>query len=145
MSIYQPPLSLQRLVGSEPTGLLRLALRLDAMISGMAGLGALVASPFLETLLGTPRGLLGPVGLLLIVYALLLWALARPPLINHAMVWGVILLNSAWAIASLVVVVGGWWGLTALGSAIVLGQAAIVALMLDLQILGVRRVRAAKA
>ena len=143
MNTYLTSPSLRRLVGDEPSGLLRLALRLDAVASGACGLLALVAGHLLADLLGTPPSLLGPVGLFLVIYAAALVAIAARRQVSLPAAWTVIVFNLLWAVASLAVVIGGWLPLTGLGVAAVLAQAVAVTLLADLQFLGVRRVQVA--
>jgi hypothetical protein len=145
VSSYGAPLSLRRLVGGDPNGLLRLALRLDAAASGAFGLLSLVAGPLLDAWLGIPPAVRWPVGLFLVAYAAALWAAAMPSRIYRPSAWGVIVLNGLWVIASGAVVAGGWLGLTGLGVAVVLAQAVGVALFAELQVMGLRRARPAAA
>jgi hypothetical protein len=139
MSTYQHSLSLRRLVGDDPSGLLRLALRVDAVASGALGLLSLAVGPALDELLGTPRAMLWPVGLFLVAYAAALWLAAARPHVSRPFVGVVIVGNMLWTVASVAVVAGGWWALTGLGAAVVLTQAVAVALFAGLQYLGVRR------
>jgi hypothetical protein len=112
---------------------LRAFLRLDAVASGALGLAAAAGAGVLDTLLGLPAGLLLGVGVFLVVYAAGLVALAGRTVIPRPATWVVVLGNSAWVLASLGLVVGAWDRLTVLGVAIVLAQAAAVAVFADLQ------------
>lgn len=143
MSTYQTPLGLRRIIGEDASGLLRLALRLDAVASGALGLLTLAAGPAFDELLGTPWAVLWPVGLFLVAYAAMLWVAAARPRVNRPVVWAVIAGNALWAVASVAVVAGGWVALTGLGAAFVLAQAVAVALFAELQILGLRRAQPA--
>jgi hypothetical protein len=145
MSVNQAPLSLHRVVGNDPSGLLRLALRLDAAASGALGLLSLAAAPALDELLGAPRAVLWPIGLFLVAYAAALWVAASRTRVSRPFVWAVIVGNALWVVASVAVVVIGPFALTGLGVAFVLAQAAAVALLADLQFLGLRRDRPADA
>jgi hypothetical protein len=119
--------------------LLRTALRLDALVSAGFGVLVLLGGPLLADVLGLPAGLLWPVGGVVVAYAAGLWlAQARTP-ISVSIGWSVIALNVAWASASVVAVVLGWWPLTGLGMTFVLLQAVVVAGFADLQFVGVRR------
>jgi hypothetical protein len=145
MSTYQQSVGLRRLIGDDPSGLVRLALRLDAVASGALGLLALAAGPTLDALLGTPPAVLWPVGLFLVAYAAVLWVAASRSRVNLPFVGVVIAGNALWAVASVMIVAGGWWALTSLGVAVVLAQAVAVALFAELQFVGVRRARSAAA
>ena len=128
--------------GHERT--LRLALKLDAVASGALGLLAAVAAPMLETLLGIPAALLLPLGLFLVAYAAAVWLTGARARLSRTAAWAVVGLNAVWAIDSLALVAAGWLPLTALGVAFVLAQAAAVTLFAALQILGLRRLAAAR-
>jgi hypothetical protein len=145
MSTQQASPSLHRVIGADPSGLLRLALRVDAVASGALGLLSLVAAPALSELLGPPSTLLWPTGLFLVAYAAALWAAAARPRVNRPFAWAVIVGNTLWVVASVAVVVVGPFALTVLGVAVVLAQAAAVALFADLQFLGLRRAQPATA
>jgi hypothetical protein len=121
--------------------LLRFALRLDAAASGALGVVALAAAPPLAGLLGPAAGALRGVGAFLIAYALALVLLAARESIPRAGAWTVVLGNTAWALGSVGAVVAGRETFTVLGVAVVLAQAAAVAVFADLQWLGLRRAR----
>jgi hypothetical protein len=117
-----------------------LALRADAVITGAFGVLIGVASPLLDGWLGVDTALLLALGVLLAGYAMLLeFVVARRP--TRALVWDVIALNTLWAVGSVVAVVTDALTLTTLGTVFVLGQAAAVALIADLQFLALRRTR----
>jgi hypothetical protein len=118
----------------------RLAVRLDAAVTGAFGALVGAASPLLDGWLGLDTALLLALGVLLIGYALALeLVVARRP--SPALVWAVIALNMAWVVASVVAVVTDALTLTTLGTVFVLAQAAAVALIVDLQYLALRRAR----
>jgi hypothetical protein len=121
--------------------LLRLALRIDALASGGSAVLALAGGPLLADLLGTPLGLLWPIGVFLMGWAAALWIVASRPMPNSAAVWTIIALNVVWVASSVVLVAAGWFGLTLLGTIFVLLQAAAVALFADLEFVGLRRAR----
>jgi hypothetical protein len=121
--------------------LLRFALRLDAAASGALGLLALVAAPPLAGLLGPAAGALRGVGAFLVAYALGLVLLAAREAIPRAGAWTVVVGNALWALSSIGAVVAGRETFTVLGVAVVLAQAAAVAVFAYLQWLGLRRAR----
>jgi hypothetical protein len=121
--------------------LLRFALRLDAAGPGALGLLGLTAAAPLATLLGTTAGALRATGAFLVGYALVLVLLAARQAIPRAAAWAVVVGNTVWVLSSIGAVVAGWDTFTALGVAVVLGQAAAVAVFADLQWLGLRRAR----
>lgn len=121
--------------------LLRLALKLDAVASGGNGVAYVAGAAALADLLGLPMGLLLPAGIFLIGYAAALWLVATRPTINRRLAWTTVVVNLLWAVDSIVLLLGGWIEPTALGVALVVGQAAAVAGFAVLQWLGLRRSR----
>ena len=143
MTTHQTRSGLRGSVGEERDGLLRMALKLDAVASGALGALSLFAGTVLDELLGIPLALLVPVGLFLLAYAAFVWIVGTRRRINTTSAWVVISLNLVWAADSVVVVLVGPFPLTGLGVAFVLAQAAAVFLFADLQFLGLRRARRA--
>ncbi|WP_218030294.1 hypothetical protein [Pseudonocardia hydrocarbonoxydans] len=119
--------------------LLRRALRLDAAASGALGVAALAAAPALAGLLGPPTPVLLGVGAFLALFAAGLLVLAARPAIPRPAAWTVVLGNAGWVAASVATAVLAAPVLTGLGVAVVLAQAAAVAVFADLQWLGLRR------
>jgi hypothetical protein len=121
--------------------LLRLALRLDAAASGALGLlGVLAAAPLADPLGVTAVALRGT-GVFLVGYALALVLIAARPVIPRPAAWTVVAGNTVWVLSSVGAAVAGRDSLTTLGVAVVLAQAAAVAVFADLQWLGLRRAR----
>lgn len=142
MKKQQTQAGLGRSAGEEEhDGLLRLALKLDAGASGALGALSLAAGMVLDDLLGIPLALLVPVGLFLVAYAVFVWAVGTRRRISGTAAWMVIAVNLVWVADSIALVLAGWFPLTALGIAFVLVQAAAVFFFVDLQFLGLRRVR----
>jgi hypothetical protein len=135
-------LSLARIVSVRDEGLLlRFALRFDAAGSGALGLLGLVAAAPLADPLGMTAGGLRGTGAFLVAYAIALVFIAARPVIPRAAAWAVVVGNSAWVLGSVGAAVAGWDTFTALGVAVVLAQAAAVAVFADLQWIGLRRAR----
>lgn len=113
-------------------------LLLDAAMSGGAGLLLAAGAPWLDSVLGAPTALLVPLGLFLAAYAggLLLVARAGAP---APAVLAVVVGNAVWVVASVVVVIGDLLTLTTAGNVLALVQAAAVALLADMQAIGLRR------
>ncbi len=120
---------------------LRLALKLDAAVSGAFGVLILAAGSMIEDMLGAPLALLWSAGLFTVVYAVFVWTAASGAGVSRPAAWSVVAGNLLWVLGSVVVVAAGWFPLTALGTAFVLAQAAVVALLADLQFFGLRRAR----
>jgi hypothetical protein len=122
---------------------LRNALLVDATASGATALLMIAGAGMLDGLLGLPAALLRGAGLVLVPYvAFVVWAGTRTPIQSGA-VWAIIVANAAWAIASIALLVG-FLTPTPLGTAFVIGQALVVALLGEAQYVGLRR-RAAVA
>jgi hypothetical protein len=121
------------------------ALLLDAVATGTTATLLLAGAGLLAGPLGLPVGLLRGAGLALVPFvALVAWAGLRPyP--PRRVIWTVIVLNAAWVIGSLALLVGGWVAPTTLGTAFVIAQAVVVGVFAELQLLGLRRTAAASA
>lgn len=124
-----------------PSSFVRRALLADAVISGVTGvlltLGAGVAAP----LFGLPPGLLLGVGLFCAGYGGALAWLAHTPALSRTAVLTVVVGNLLWVAASVTFMLVGPAGITTLGLAFVGAQAAVVAVLAELQWTGLRRRR----
>jgi hypothetical protein len=129
-----------RPAGRDRRRLLVDSIRLDAAVSGAAGLLLAAGAPLLDGALGPEPAVLLGLGLFLVAYAAGLFLLARVGA-PAAGVKAVIAGNALWVVASVVTVFAGWLDLTALGVAFALLQAAVVALLAELQLIALRRSR----
>jgi hypothetical protein len=119
--------------------LLRLAIRLDAWISGAFGIALLVGGgPFMDAL-GAPSTFLWAVGGVCLVYAGALFVLQTRGSIARRAAWTVVVANTVWVILSLLLLVSSWLPVTPLGVALLLAQAAGVAALADLQLVALVR------
>jgi hypothetical protein len=118
---------------------LRRALMLDAVASGAAALLMIAGAGLLEGLLGLPAALVRGAGLVLVPYVAFVAFVATRVDIARPAVWSVIAANVLWAAASGLLLVSGWVAPNALGYAFVIGQAAVVALLGELQYVGLSR------
>jgi len=125
--------------------LLRKVLLLDAVTCVAAGLLMTLAAHALSEPLGLEVGLLRGAGLALLPFAVFLVHTARRARLSQAQVGVAIGLNLVWVIESVLLVVAGWAEPTVLGTVFVLGQAAAVMVLADLELLGVWRLRGAAA
>ncbi|HJR21044.1 MAG TPA: hypothetical protein VJ822_05450 [Dongiaceae bacterium] len=125
--------------------LLRLALLADAVASGAMGVLLAAAAEPLAAWFGLPLALLREVGLLLIPYSGLLGYLATrittPRLPAQLIVAG----NALWVVGSVALLMSGLVAPTTLGTSFVIAQALVVAILAELQLLGLRRQRLAAA
>jgi len=124
---------------TAPPDLLRLALRLDAAVTGLNGAAYLLAAPLLDDLLGLPAGLLRGTGVFLLAYAGAVWLVGARPRPSTAAVRTVIGLNALWAVGSIVAVLTDAGTPTTVGAAWIVLQAVVVAAFAGPQIAGLRR------
>jgi hypothetical protein len=118
---------------------LRQALALDA--AACAGMGVLLAAGagILAEPLGFPPGFLRGAGLVLLpCAALLAWFASREMLPRWA-VHLVVAVNLLWIADSVAILLTGWFAPSSLGIAFVLGQALAVAIVTELEIVGLKR------
>ena len=121
---------------TSPIAVRRLLLA-DALISGVTGLTMMVAAGAVEPLLNIPAALLRAAGVVLLPFAAMVFYFSRH--ITRSRVWTVVSLNLVWVAASVLVLIEGFIEPTALGTAFVLFQAVVVAVLAELQFMGLRR------
>jgi len=124
---------------TTPSPLLRKALLADALLSGITGLVLAIAAGLLAAPLGLAVGLLRWSGVILIPFAVLVARLGTRGRIQRPLVFAVVACNALWALDSVLLLVAGWVEPTILGEVFVLGQAAIVAVLAELEFIGLRR------
>ena len=124
---------------TAPSPLLRKALLADALLSGITGLVLLLAAGPLATLEGLPVGLLRWSGIILIPFAAFVAWLGTRERVQRPLVFAVVACNALWALDSVLLLVTGWVEPTILGEVFVLGQAAMVAVLAELEFIGLRR------
>jgi hypothetical protein len=93
----------------------------------------------MRDLLALPAALLLAAGLALLPWAACLLWLARKPAVPAAAVWAVIVVNVAWVADSAWVALGGMFQPNALGQAFIAVQALAVAVLAELEFIGMRR------
>lgn len=122
------------------SSLLAGSVKLDAAMSGVSGAVLVAGGAFLDGTTGIPAGWLVAIGLFFLVYAAALAAIVRagtPPSLARLVVMG----NAAWVVLSIVALAADWLTPTTTGSVLIGLQAAAVALVAELQLLGLRRAR----
>jgi len=124
---------------SSTSPFLRRVLLADAATSGATGLLMMACAGPLEELLGLPDALLHDAGLALLPFAMLVAYLATRESQWRPAVWAVIGSNALWAIDSVLLLLTGWIEPNKLGIAFVIAQALVVAILAQLEYLGLRR------
>ena len=127
------------------TPFLRQALRVDALVSGAAGLLMVTAAPYLAPLLDLPAGLLFWAGAALFPFVALLLIVAGRSETSRLTMFDIIGVNALWVAASITLLVSGAVEPNLLGYAFVIAQALAVALLAELQFIGMRRSAALNA
>ena len=125
------------------TPFLRNILAADAAISGAAAILMIVGAPYLSPLLGLPAGLLFWAGVVLVPFVALLLATLRRQSVPRLIMIDIIAVNALWVAVSFGLLFSGLVSPNALGIAFVAAQALAVAVLAELQFVGMRR--AAKA
>jgi hypothetical protein len=123
----------------QPSRFLKNALALDAAASAATGLLLAVAAGPLSSLLGFPAGFLRGAGLLLLPCALAFAMMAGRDTLPRWTVQVVIGLNILWIADSVILLLMGWFQPTGLGIAFVLAQAAALAIITELEVIGLKR------
>ena len=118
---------------------LRNALALDAAACAATGLLLSLAAGSLSGLLGFPAEFLGGAGLVLLPCAAVLAFLASRERLPRLAVYAVIGVNILWIADSVLILVAGWFAPTTLGIAFVLAQAAAVAVVTELEVIGLKK------
>jgi hypothetical protein len=123
--------------------LLRFAMRLDATLTGLAGLAVAAAADPISSLTGLSSVEEYALGAFFVLYGLVVFALAALPDLRRAGI-GVVTANVVFTVAAAVIAAAGWLPLTAAGIAATLASGVYTALIGYLQYLGVRRVRSVR-
>ncbi len=122
-------------------GLLRLAMRADAAISGVAGLAGVPLAGYLATASGTTRAFEYGMAASLISYgAIVLWLATLPSVRRAGM--AVVLANLLYTVGAVVLVLADVFPLTATGVVVTLGSGIYTLFFAELQYQGWRRSRA---
>jgi hypothetical protein len=131
--------ALSRVTSLRGDALTRVALKLDAAVTGANGFAYLALAGVLDGPLGMPAGFLRGVGAFLIVFAACVAFTATRRQINRQAVYAVIALNALWVIDSIALVALGWYDPTTGGAIWTILQAGVVAGFAALQAYALRR------
>jgi hypothetical protein len=122
-----------------PGAMLRTVLKLDALLSAVAGVVTVLGAAELAALTGLPVQLLVLAGLALLPFAgYVLWVASRAQ-VPAAAVWAVIAVNVLWAVESAFIAFGSSYALTALGVGYALFNAAYCLVFADLEYVALKR------
>jgi hypothetical protein len=127
-----------RLAAAEPNALVRLALRLDAVVTGANGVAYLALAGVLDGPLGIEASTLRPLGAFLVVFAIAVAAVSTRERPATGAVRAVIAANLIWAADSLIVLAAGWLDPSAVGGVWIAMQALVVAGFAGLQAAALR-------
>jgi hypothetical protein len=108
-------------------GLLRIALKLDAVVTGANGLAYVALANVLDSPLGIPSSTLRSVGVFLLLFAAAVWSVSTRGELSRLGVSAVIAANVLWVVDSLLYAALGWDSPEALGTVWVVLQAIVVA------------------
>lgn len=118
--------------------LLRFAMRVDATLTGLAGLAIAVTADPIAAFTGLTSAQAYVGGTFFVFYGLAVFSLAALPNLRRAGI-GVVIANVVYTVAAVAVVAAGSLPLTAVGVTATLASGAYTALFAVLQYLGVRR------
>lgn len=118
---------------------LRRVLIIDAASSGLMGLALILFPDHLARMLELPAQLMSETGTILLPFAAFLAFLATRAEPARPAVWMVIALNMLWAVGSIALPVTAWVVPNAAGYAFIIGQAFAVAVLGELEYVGLRK------
>ncbi|HTY27082.1 MAG TPA: hypothetical protein VMD51_02910 [Mycobacterium sp.] len=121
--------------------LLRLAMRADAVLSGLCGIALIAAAGWFSELTGLPKASVYGAGAAFVVYAAVVFLAAGLERVRTAGI-ATAIANLLFTVAALVVVLDRPADLTTAGVVALLGSGVYTLVFADLQYLGVRRIRA---
>lgn len=138
-SSVAPARSRLTIPSGEP--LLRLALKLDAVVTGVNGAAYLALGGVLDSALGLPSPLLRAVGAFLLAFAALVWFVGTRRTIHPAAAGTIVAANAGWALASVAMAILDWFSPSIVGSVWIALQAVVVATFAVLQFEGLAKAR----
>ncbi|MHC9292185.1 hypothetical protein ACRCUN_06930 [Mycobacterium sp. LTG2003] len=119
--------------------LLRLAMRVDAVLVGISGIALLAAAGWFSELTGLPKSVEYGVGIFSVVYGVVVFALAAIEQVRPAGI-GTVIANALCTVIAIVAAVT--MSLTAAGVVVVIATGIYTAVMAEWQYVGVRRIKA---
>lgn len=122
-----------------PSPLLRRALLTDAALAVIAGIALVVAAGSLGAFLELPAAALRIAGVIFIPFGAFAGWLGSRARVRRTLVFAVIVLNILWAVDSVLLVLSGRVVTTLLGECFVVGHAMIIAVVAEMEFVGLRR------
>lgn len=119
--------------------LLRLALRIDAVCSGVAGVALAAAASWLSAPSGLPLAVEYGLAVFLAAYAVAVWGLSTLTSVRRPGI-AVVIGNLVFTVAAVLVVLDDLWPLTTTGATLMIVSAVYTLAIAELQYQGVRRV-----
>lgn len=129
----------------ENTPFLRNTLLADAAVGAVAAVVTIAGAGFLSGLLELPRALIFWAGVALLPVVAFLLAMARRPEIPRSWLTEIVLINTAWVIASFGILAFGLVSPNLLGAAFIVAQALAVGLFAALEFAALRNASAVAA
>jgi hypothetical protein len=111
----------------------------DATLTAIAGIALVLAAGPLGTFLELPAAALRIAGVIFIPFAAFAGWLGTRSRVRRTLVFVVIALNALWAVDSVLLLLSGWVETTPLGEWFVGGHALIIAVLAEVEFLGLRR------
>lgn len=124
---------------SDPVTLLRRVLAFDAVTSGAMGVMLVLGAGLLEPLLAIPKLHLMAAGAILVPFALGVGLVATRPVLSRRAIWAIVAINALWVIESFALMFAGAISPNVPGMAFVAAQAVFVAVMAELEVIGLKR------
>lgn len=118
---------------------LRRVLIADALARAGTGLFLALGAAPLSLWFGLPAVLLREAGIFLLPFAALVAYIATRTQLSRRWVWVVVIANTLWVIDSIVLLLSGWVTPSLLGQAFVLVQALVVAVLAELEYVGLQK------
>lgn len=122
----------------NPVTLLRRVLAVDAVSSGAMGAMLILGAGLLEPLLAIPKLHLMVAGAILVPFALGVGFVAARAELSRKAIWAIVAINALWVIESFALMFAGAISPNLLGMAFVIAQAVFVAVMAELQVMGLK-------
>ena len=119
-------------------GLLRFAMRLDAVLVGIVGIPFVAAAGWLASLTGVPTAVEYGLGVFFLIYGVVVYWLAGRDHVKPGAI-ATITMNALFTIGFVAAEVSGIWPLTTWGVALFLGGALYTAVIGGVQYVGLRR------